>query len=226
MVLNLDVLPPSLNVRADTVPPQVGSVGYEYNGDIGRTENITPYSLGGDDGTGNFAAMDLPEGEHVVTATAYEGQNGSGVRGGSVTVRFSVARLGQQPATPDAGVGDSGSAGGSSGERPLDGLPGSDRPSTPATVDAGPPEPADVPPVDESTMVDVAEPAPPAEILPSGPTSPPSAASTSASDAGGCTLGAQHPSSERGLLASASLLASGLLYAGRRRQRSGGRSTR
>jgi hypothetical protein len=222
MVLNLDALPPNLNVRADTVPPQVGSVGYEYNGDIGRTENIAPYSLGGDDGTGDFIAMDLPLGEHVVTATAYEGENGSGVRGGSTTVRFSVARLGEEPPPPDAGVGGGG-AGGTSGERDLDGLPGSDAPSMPASADAGLPEPADVPPVDETTMVDVAA-EPPAMVAPPQSLTPVSAASD---DAGGCTMGAERPRGSGGLLASAaSVIASALLYARRRRQGTGGRAAR
>jgi hypothetical protein len=218
MVLNLDALPPSLNVRADTVPPQVGSVGYEYNGDIGRTENIAPYSLGGDDGTGNFVAMDLELGEHVVTATAYEGEDGSGVRGGSVTVRFSVARLGEEPPPPDAGAGST------SGERPIDGLPGNDLPGgLPSSPDAGSLGPTDVPPVDESTMVDVAAPEPPAEMV--SPASPSAPVSATASDAG-CTMGAARPSPSGGLLASASLLASALLYARRRSQRLSGRATR
>jgi hypothetical protein len=209
MVLNLDALPPNLNVRADTVPPQVGSVGYEYNGDLGRTENIAPYSLGGDDGTGDFVAMDLELGEHVVTATAYQGEDGSGVRGGSTTVRFSVARLGAEPPPPDAG------AGGTSGERDLGGLPGSDTPSTPASADAGLPEPTtDVPPVDESTMVDV---------TPETPAVAPVAPSVSAaSDEGaGCTIGARSPSRNGGLVASATALISTLLFGRRRRQRSG-----
>jgi hypothetical protein len=222
MVLNLDVLPPNLNLRADTVPPQVGSVAYEYDGDLGRTENITPYSLGGDDGTGDFAAMDLEQGEHVVTAIAYEGEDGSGVRGGSVTVRFSVARLGDEPAPPDAGSG--GGVGGTGGERDLDGLPGADRPSMPVSADAGPPAttPGDIAPVDETTMVDVSEPAIPTDMGP-GSAGPP--VSSSSSDGGGCTMGAQPSSRGGGLLASASLLISGSLLCGRRRrQRFGGRT--
>jgi len=219
MVLNLDVLPPNLNVRADTVPPQVGSVGYEYNGDIGLTENISPYSLGGDDGTGDFVAMDLPLGEHAVTATAYEGQNGSGVRGGSTTVRFSVARLGEEP---DAGAGGGDGTGGTSGERPIDGLPGSDLPSVPGRADAGASEPTpDVPPVDESTMVDI-DPATPG--APPGAAIPPVSAASS-DDGGGCAMGAGPASRGGGFLASATLLASALLC-GRRRQRSSGRASR
>jgi hypothetical protein len=220
MVLNLDALPPNLNVRADTVPPQVGSVGYEYNGDLGRTENISPYSLGGDDGTGDFAPLDLELGEHVVTGTAYEGQDGSGVRGGSTTVRFSVARLGAEPPPPDAGVGGGDGTGDTSGERPIDGLPGDDvSGGTPASADAGLPEPSDVPPVDESTMIDVPPESPPV-------TPPPvAAAPAAASDEGGCGLAA--PSSGRGgLLAPASLLAAALLYGRRRSQRSRGRAAR
>jgi hypothetical protein len=216
MVLNLDALPPNLNVRADTVPPQVGSVGYEYNGDLGRTENIAPYSLGGDDGTGDFVAMDLELGEHVVTATAYQGEDGSGVRGGSTTVRFSVARLGAEPPPPDAGVGGGG-AGGTSGERDLGGLPGSDTPSTPASADAGLPVAPDVPPVDESTMVDVAAETPPV-VAPVAPS-----LTAASDDGGGCAMGAGRGGG--GFLASAALLASALLYGRRRRQGFGGRAT-
>jgi hypothetical protein len=215
MVLNLDVLPPNLNIQADTVPPQVGSVGYEYDGDLGRTENISPYSLGGDDGTGDFAAMDLPEGEHVVTATAYEGQNGSGVRGGSVTARFTVARLGDEPPPePDAGVG--GNPGIDLGGQPIGDGNSPIRP----TVDAGPPmtTPDDVPPIDETPMVDISEPA-------ETPTDP-GPISSASSDKGGCSLGARPPSRSAGFLASASLLASALLYGRRRQQRLGGRATR
>lgn len=235
MVLNLDALPPSLNVRADTVPPQVGSVGYEYNGDIGRTENIAPYSLGGDDGAGDFIAMELELGEHAVTATAYEGQNGSGVRGGSTTVRFSVARLGEEPAIPDAGAAGgpgidgegSAGAGGTSGERPLDGLPGDNVGGVPASVDAGAPEP-DVPPVDESTMVEI-----PGPSAPDDTAAPPLAATpvtAASSDAGGCALGSPSSlgaasSGRSGLLASASLLAGALLVA-RRLRRVAGRAAR
>jgi hypothetical protein len=225
MVLNLDVLPPNLNVRADTVPPQVGSVGYEYNGDIGRTENIAPYSLGGDDGTGDFVAMDLPEGEHVVTATAYEGENGSGVRGGSTTVRFTVARLGEEPPPPDAGAG----GGAVTGERDLGGLPGSDLPRGTPLTDAGLPGPIDdVPPVDESTMVDVAGQIPetPPEAVAPPPSAAPAVRSTAADD-GGCTVGAPRSQGSGALFASASLLANALLvYGRRRRQRCGGRATR
>jgi hypothetical protein len=216
MVLNLDVLPPRLNIQADTVPPQVGSVGYEYDGDLGRTENISPYSLGGDDGTGNFAAMNLPEGEHVVTATAYEGQDGSGVRGGSVTARFSVARLGDEPASePDAGASNPGI---DLGGQPIGDGNSPIRPS----VDAGPPTttPDDVPPVDETPMVDIAD---PGEMA---PTDPGPVSSASSDDGGGCVLGARSSSPRSGLLASASLLASALLYARRRRQRFGGRAMR
>jgi hypothetical protein len=218
IVLNLDVLPPSLNIRADTVPAQVGSVGYEYDGDLGRTENITPYSLGGDDGTGNFAPMDLPLGEHVVTATAYEGTDGSGVRGGSVTARFTVARLGDEPPPePDAGAGDG--TGGSNGGIDIGG-PIGDNPTTPTSLDAGPlvPTPGDVPPVDETPMVDVADPGV-TDPMVSGPGS-------ASSDKGGCALGAQPSSRGGGLFASAALLASALLCARRRRQQSGGRAMR
>ncbi|MEY4546942.1 MAG: hypothetical protein RL685_3137 [Pseudomonadota bacterium] len=219
MVLNLDVLPPNLNVRADTVPPQVGSVGYEYDGDLGRTENISPYSLGGDDGTGNFAAMPLPLGEHAVTATAYEGQNGSGIRGGSVTVRFSVARLGDEPPPePDAG--------GAGGGFDLGGLPIGDRPST-STGDAGPPViPDDVPPVDETTMIDVggAGAAESPAAVPE-PTATGSALSSAPSSKGGsCALGAQPSSPNSGLFAWPALLAGLLLY--RRRPSRSQRSAR
>jgi hypothetical protein len=214
MVLNLDVLPENLNIRADTVPPQVGSVGYEYDGDLGRTENTAPYSLGGDDGTGDFGPMDLPEGEHVVTGTAYEGTNRSGVRGGAHTVRFTVARLGDMPTPepePDAGVTEP-----PNGGIDLGGMPIGD--STNKPLDAGPPPmttPTDVPPIDETPMVDVGG---PGGMTPTGPV-------TSASDKGGCAIAAQPSSGSTRLLAWASLLASGLLY-GRRRQRVGGRALR
>jgi hypothetical protein len=219
IVLNLDVLPPRLNIRADTVPAQVGSVGYEYDGDLGRTENITPYSLGGDDGTGNFAPMELTLGEHVVAGTAYEGPDGSGVRGGSVTARFTVARLGDEPPEPDAGADGTGGTG---GERTIDGLPGSDLPGVSGSADAGALEPTpDVPPVDETTMVDVGA---PGEMVATPALLPVSSAS---SDKGGCTLGAQPSSRSGGLLASAaSLVAGALLYGRRRRQRVEGRAMR
>jgi hypothetical protein len=216
IVLNLDVLPANLNIRADTVPAQVGSVGYEYDGDLGRTENITPYSLGGDDGTGDFAPFELTLGEHVVAGTAYEGPDGSGTRGGSTTVRFTVARLGDEPPPePDAGAGGDGT-GGSNGGIDIGG-PIGDNPLTPTSLDAGPltPAPDDVPPVDESPMVDVADPGVMDPTV-SGP------GSSASSDKGGCSLGARPSSRSGDLFAAASALATALLF-GRRRRRLSGR---
>lgn len=220
IVLNLDVLPPNLNIRADTVPPQVGSVGYEYDGDLGRTENITPYSLGGDNGMGDFLPFELTLGEHVVAGTAYQGPDGSGIRGGSTTVRFTVARLGDEPPPePDAGA-DNGT-GGTNGGIDIGENPIGDRPTTPTGADAGPltPTPDDVPPVDETPMIDVGG---PGEMDPtqSGPLA------SEPSKKGGCNLGAETSSGDAGLFASASLLASALLFSRRRRQRLGGRATR
>lgn len=212
IVLNLDVLPPNLNIQADTVPPQVGSVGYEYDGDLGRTENLSPYSLGGDNGQGNFAAMPLPEGEHVVTGTAYEGPDGTGVRGGSVTVRFTVARLGDEPAPqPDAGAGGEGPNGGIDlgGEPITDG----NSPIKPVS-DAGAPltPPSDVPPVDETPMVEIEE---PVDVAPTTPIS------SAGSNDEGCAIAARPSAPGGGMLAWASLLASALLYGRRRRERAG-----
>ena len=167
-ILNLDVLPRNLNLRSDTVPPVVGSVRHEVDGTIGLGENIPPYSIGGDDGQGDFRPWDLEEGQHVVTATAYEERDGRGVRGGALTVRFTLARLGDEPVEPDPTVSIPEEAGVAEPEEPVEPVE-SDEP-----IDAGIPDPDGGAAAPSPTVAPEAEPPPaePAVVEPEQPAVP------------------------------------------------------
>jgi len=88
--LNLNELPPKLNIRANTDPIEVGSVRFDYEGNANyRTENVFPYALRGDN-NGNYAKLKLTVGEKTLTATPFAQSNAGGIPGTSFTINFTV----------------------------------------------------------------------------------------------------------------------------------------
>ncbi|MEM9325560.1 MAG: DUF5060 domain-containing protein [Bacteroidota bacterium] len=101
--LNLFELPSSLNVRANTNPPTVGSVGFAYNGNTNySTENIAPYAMEGDT-DGNYASWTPTLGSNTIVATPYTGMNRGGQQGTSRSVSFVV--INEDNGNPDPGGG-------------------------------------------------------------------------------------------------------------------------
>jgi uncharacterized protein YjdB len=81
----------SLNIRANTNPPVVGSVLITLSGPVNRTitENVAPYALFGDR-NGNYSGRNLPVGNYILTATPYSQSNRRGTVGITQTIRFSI----------------------------------------------------------------------------------------------------------------------------------------
>lgn len=87
--LDLSELPPELSVRA-VVSGAPGSVVFGYDEVLSfNTENISPYSLGGDAG-GDYTPVALGTGLHTLIATPFAQAAGGGAAGGSQTITFTV----------------------------------------------------------------------------------------------------------------------------------------
>ena len=84
------------NIKTGTT---VGSVRLQLTGQktVDRTENITPYSLYGDQGKNNLNGEPLPTGTYTLTATAYSGKRLAGDQLGTLTVSFTVAAPNSAP---------------------------------------------------------------------------------------------------------------------------------
>lgn len=99
-VINLGTTP-EFNIRADTAPDGVGSVGFavidtdnqpvRFRLDGTPRENFAPFAVGGDWPVGDYLPMTLEPGTYTVTATAYSGGSLTGTRGPSLAVTFTVA---------------------------------------------------------------------------------------------------------------------------------------
>ncbi|MDH3262334.1 MAG: hypothetical protein OEM84_15425, partial [Acidimicrobiia bacterium] len=117
-VVNLASLPTlNLNVRANTVPADVGSVQFFLDGVLVRTEGVAPYALAGDS-SGDYRPWTPLLGEHTLTAVP-------GV-GDPATITFTVIDQTQVPPIADAGAAGEGtvSAGvGLAGSVSDDGMP-------------------------------------------------------------------------------------------------------
>ncbi|WP_394749797.1 T9SS type A sorting domain-containing protein [Spongiimicrobium salis] len=80
----------NLSITANIGTNEAGSVVFDFNGEAGfRTENVAPYSLGGDF-EGVFTAVDFVEGINTVTATPFNNEGGEGRNGAPVTINFEV----------------------------------------------------------------------------------------------------------------------------------------
>jgi hypothetical protein len=99
-VINLGTTP-EFNIRAETTPMGVGSVGFavvDSNGqpvafrlDGTPRENFAPFAVGGDWPVGDYLPMKLGPGTYTVTATAYSGGSLTGTAGPSFSIDFTVA---------------------------------------------------------------------------------------------------------------------------------------
>ena len=86
-VLDLSTLP-AVNIRANI--SEAASVRFDLNDDTGvRVEHVAPFALCGDL-QGDYLTCHLPQGDHVVTATAFSGANASGEAGESGSIAFTV----------------------------------------------------------------------------------------------------------------------------------------
>jgi hypothetical protein len=82
----------SLNFKANTNPPLVGSVFLSLSGPVNatRTENGAPYALFGDN-NGDFNGRTLPNGNYILSATAYSSANRTGTIGTTSTITFQIS---------------------------------------------------------------------------------------------------------------------------------------
>ncbi|GAB4529577.1 MAG: hypothetical protein OHK0046_49570 [Anaerolineae bacterium] len=89
--LDLGMLPPKLNIRANTAPGVVGSVIMQLSLSEFRveTQNSAPYALFSDN-AGDYAGWQPGTGEYLLTARAYAGANGTGITCEPAHVNFRV----------------------------------------------------------------------------------------------------------------------------------------
>ena len=93
MQINADLVQNiGLNVRVNTNPTIVGSVYAELSGEISstRSENVAPYAIFGDNGSGGYYGRQLPIGTYQLTVSVYSGSNLSGAIIETNTINFSI----------------------------------------------------------------------------------------------------------------------------------------
>jgi hypothetical protein len=90
-VIDLASLPTqNLNVRAEVMPGQVGSVRFDFNGTTGfRVENVVPYALFGD-WKGNYFEWEATPGTYSLSATPFSGSNTGGTAGMAASISFTL----------------------------------------------------------------------------------------------------------------------------------------
>ena len=99
--LDLAVLPPSLNVRADVVGP-VESVRFTL-GAYSRVEETPPYALFGDL-NGNYSGGVLPTGNHTLTATPFRQPGAKGSAGQALSIDLVIVDGAGKAAAPADGA--------------------------------------------------------------------------------------------------------------------------
>ena len=88
----------SVSFRANTDPEAVGSVLFELDGELTRTENYAPYALAGDIEGGGYNGFSLPNsGYHTLSAVAHTSALGEGTAGEAYTLNFVVGKLRDVP---------------------------------------------------------------------------------------------------------------------------------
>ena len=88
-----------LNIRAD-VAGTPGSVRFNYDANPAyRVEGGAPYAIGGDAGPTDYSAWTPAPGTHTLVVTPYDTAGGTGARGGSRAVTFTVVDT-TTPAAP------------------------------------------------------------------------------------------------------------------------------
>ncbi len=101
-VINLEQLGTTdLSLRAETIFPQVGSVGFQLSGPLSYTgvENTAPYALFGLDALGNYLSQSLPDGNYELIVQVYTQANAQGFVITSRAASFEIRREG----APDLG---------------------------------------------------------------------------------------------------------------------------
>jgi len=99
--LDLSQLPPSLAIRANTIPEEIGSVMFKLERDEGgaltivleTTDNTMPYALSGNNPDGSYIPTTLLPGAYTLTATPYtdvDSNAGQGRAGTPLTITFTV----------------------------------------------------------------------------------------------------------------------------------------
>jgi hypothetical protein len=78
----------NLNIRANTNPGTVGSVGFTLDGIAGRTERRVPYAIAGD-AHPDYYAWTPALGNHALTAIPYAGGEANAA-GTALTINFSA----------------------------------------------------------------------------------------------------------------------------------------
>lgn|GEM_PF-1481427 len=79
-----------LSIRANTNPPIVGSIRFNYDDNANyMIENIAPYTIQGDN-SGKYNAWTPTLGSHTLTVTPYSGRAATGTAGAAITVNFTV----------------------------------------------------------------------------------------------------------------------------------------
>jgi myo-inositol-hexaphosphate 3-phosphohydrolase len=102
--IDLFLVGAQLNLRANTSPASVGSVRFALDGNANfRTENAAPYALGGHAGSDYFPWTPAL-GAHTLTATPYEGPDGTGIVGTPMTIAFTVVDTTPAPPPPSGEI--------------------------------------------------------------------------------------------------------------------------
>lgn len=89
MTISLDTLCP-FNIRANLCIEPVGSVKFLLNGSEFRVEEFIPYSLAGDNPTGDYHDWVSTPGNYSITAIPYSGSGATGTAGAPFTLNFTV----------------------------------------------------------------------------------------------------------------------------------------
>ena len=91
----------TLTIRANTNIP-VRSVRLEQSGplSIGRTENIVPYALFGDQ-SGDYFGRSYPTGDYTISATSFSERSLGGIQGPTLSISFSIV-----PQAAALGIGE------------------------------------------------------------------------------------------------------------------------
>ncbi|MDQ3394272.1 MAG: T9SS type A sorting domain-containing protein [Bacteroidota bacterium] len=81
----------NLNIRANTIPENVGSVIFDLNDKKNfNTENVNPYSLAANFEGGSYKSWVPETGVYTLTATPYTMINGKGASGKLKTIKFEI----------------------------------------------------------------------------------------------------------------------------------------
>jgi hypothetical protein len=95
-VLILSQLGP-INIRADTLGGPIGSVLFTINGQVVRVENVSPYTLAGDDEGDYYEWLPTEFGQLTLTATIFSGADGTGSQSDSKQVTFTLLQTSPTP---------------------------------------------------------------------------------------------------------------------------------